>query len=226
MMPVVLVVQNERPTRASLTRCLTDEGIEVRGCADGLEALSVLVSERFELILLDWVLPGLGGIEVLRSLRERGDTTPIIMLTARETLEEGIQALNAGADDYVGKPFQFEEVLARIRAVIRRAYGRTHPVLRCGDLTLDPVTRQVTRAGRHIRLTAREFSLLQLLFEHQGEPLSRLRIVEGVWDHDFETFSNIVEVYIRHLRAKLDEPFGKPLIHTVRGVGYVLKESA
>jgi two-component system copper resistance phosphate regulon response regulator CusR len=222
----LLIVEDERRVRAFLTRGLSEEGFVVRDCADGAEALALLEAERFDLVLLDWMLPGLPGIDVLITLRDRGDPTPIIMLTARDTLDERLRALNAGADDYIGKPFSFEEVLARVRAVIRRASGRPSPTLRCADLTLDPVRRAASRAGVPLHLTAREFSLLQLLLEHQGQALSRTRIVEGVWDHDFETFSNVVEVYIRHLRAKVDEPFSAPLIHTVRGVGYLLEESS
>ena len=220
----LLIVDDERPVRTLLSRGLTEEGFTIAECVDGILALQLMTDERFDLVLLDWMLPGLSGIDVLTSARERGQTTPIIMLTARDALAERLRALNGGADDYIVKPFSFEEVLARIRTVLRRSAGRASPVLRCADLTLDPVTRTVERAGVDIRLTAREFALLQLLLEHCGEPLSRTRIVEGVWEHDFETFSNVVEVYIRHLRTKVDEPFSKPLIHTLRGVGYVLKD--
>ena len=156
-------------------------------------------------------------------MRARQDITPVIMLTARDAVPDRTAALNAGADDYLVKPFAFDELLARIRAVLRRAAGRASGMLKCDDLTLDPVTRRVQRAGRDIRLTAREFSLLQFLLEHAGEVVSRARIVEAVWEHDYETFSNVVEVYIRYLRAKIDEPFPHRLIHTSRGVGYSLR---
>jgi two-component system copper resistance phosphate regulon response regulator CusR len=145
------------------------------------------------------------------------------MLTARDAVADRIAALNAGADDYLVKPFAFEELLARIRAILRRVSNRASPILSLANLTLDPVTRKVERAGVDISLTAREYALLQFLLEHAGEVVSRTRIVQAVWDHDFETFSNVVEVYIRYLRAKVDEPFGVKLIHTVRGVGYVLR---
>ena len=220
----VLIVEDERRVRAFLARGLSEEGFSVAECAEGQLAFQMMAAEHFDLVLLDWMLPGLSGIDLLMQSRARGDTTPIIMLTARDAMDERLRALNGGADDYIVKPFSFEEVLARIRTVLRRSAGRADPVLRCADLTLDPVARMVERAGVEIRLTAREVALLQMLLEHQGEPLSRTRIVAGVWEHDFETFSNVVEVYIRHLRAKIDEPFGKPLIHTLRGVGYVLKE--
>jgi two-component system copper resistance phosphate regulon response regulator CusR len=147
------------------------------------------------------------------------------MLTARDGVPDRTTALNAGADDYVVKPFAFDELLARIRAVLRRASGRASGILAYDDLSLDPVTRKVQRAGRDIRLTVREFALLQYLLEHAGEVVSRARIIEAVWEHDYETFSNVVEVYIRYLRAKLDEPFPRKLIHTVRGVGYSLRSA-
>jgi len=163
---------------------------------------------------------------VLRELRAAGDITPVLMLTARDAVEDRVEALNAGADDYVIKPFSFVELLARVRALLRRVSGRPSSILRCADLVLDPIHRQVKRAGVELHLTIREFALLQFLMKHSGEVLSRARIVEAVWDHDFDTFSNVVEVYIRYLRAKVDEPFGRRLIQTVRGAGYTLRENA
>ena len=170
------------------------------------------------------MLPGVSGLGILQALRGRGDMTPVIMLTARDAVADRSRALNQGADDYLVKPFAFEELLARVRAVLRRSQGRASPVLSCADLQVDPGRHKVTRAGRELRLTAREFALLQFLIEHKGQVVTRSRIVEAVWEHDFETFSNVVEVYIRYLRAKVDEPFGRKLIHTVRGVGYTLRE--
>jgi two-component system copper resistance phosphate regulon response regulator CusR len=157
-------------------------------------------------------------------MRKRGDVTPVVMLTARDAVSDRALALNQGADDYLVKPFAFEELLARVRAVLRRSMGRASPLLTCADLQIDPGQHRVTRAGRELRLTAREFALLQFLVEHKGQVVSRSRIVEAVWEHDYETFSNVVEVYIRYLRAKVDEPFSRRLIHTVRGVGYTLRE--
>lgn len=222
----ILIVEDERRVRAFLTRGLAEEGFQVQECVDGTQARELLLHERFELILLDVMLPGLSGTELLQWLRARQDTTPVIMLTARDAVADRIAALNAGADDYLVKPFSFEELLARIRAILRRVASRARPLLQHADLTLNPVTRKVTRAGVDIPLTAREFALLQFLLEHAGEVVSRTRIVEAVWEHDFETFSNIVEVYIRYLRNKVDAPFDKKLIHTVRGVGYVLRSHA
>jgi two-component system copper resistance phosphate regulon response regulator CusR len=148
------------------------------------------------------------------------------MITARDAVADRTLALNEGADDYIVKPFAFEELLARVRAVLRRSAGRASPKLTCADLELDPARHLVTRGKVELRLTAREFSLLQFLLEHKGQVVSRSRIVEAVWEHDYETFSNVVEVYIRYLRAKVDDPFVGKLIHTIRGVGYVLRESA
>ncbi|MFL5358688.1 response regulator [Archangium sp.] len=219
----ILIVEDELRVRAFLARGLTEEGFRVRESAEGVEAAELLRHERFELVLLDWMLPGMPGLDVLRGMRARRDITPVIMLTARDEVADRIAALNAGADDYLVKPFAFEELLARIRAVLRRVSGRASPLLSHADLTLDPLTRKVVRAGVELSLTAREYALLQFLLEHAGEVVSRTRIVQTVWDHDFETFSNVVEVYIRYLRAKVDEPFGVKLIHTVRGVGYVLR---
>jgi len=220
----VLIVEDERRVRSFLERGLSEEGHGVRSCSAGPAAERALSEGGIDAVLLDWMLPGESGIELLRRWRARGDVTPVIMLTARDAVEDRVAALDAGADDYLVKPFSFEELLARLRAVLRRVSGRASPVLRCGDLALDPATHRVTRAGVEVRLTAREFALLQFLLQHAGEVVSRSRIAAAVWEHDFDTFSNVVEVYVRYLRAKIDEPFGRPLLHTVRGAGYVLRE--
>ncbi len=220
----LVIAEDELRVRAFLVRGLGEEGFAVREAQDGEAALSAMREGGVNLLLLDWMLPKRSGLDVLRELRASGDMTPIVMLTARDAVADRTLALNEGADDYVVKPFAFEELLARVRAVLRRSQGRASPELRCLDLILDPASRRVTRAGRELRLTAREFALLQFLLEHKGQVVSRARIVEAVWEHDFETFSNVVEVYVRYLRAKLDEPFAKKLIHTVRGVGYTLRE--
>jgi DNA-binding response OmpR family regulator len=220
----VLVVEDELRVRSFIERGLSEEGLTVVSAGEAAAAERTLAAGGVDLVLLDWMLPGDSGLELLRRWRGRGDVTPIIMLTARDALEDRVAALDAGADDYVVKPFAFEELLARVRAVLRRAAGRPSPVLACGDLVLDPAAHRVTRRGVPVRLTPREFALLQFLMQHAGETLSRTRIAAAVWEHDFDTFSNVVEVYIRYLRAKIDEPFGVPLIHTVRGVGYMLKD--
>jgi DNA-binding response OmpR family regulator len=222
----LLVVEDEHRVRAFIERGLSEEGFTVSACEDVPGAEHLLEAGGVDLVLLDWMLPGEPGIELLRRRRGLGDTTPVIVLTARDALEDRLAALNGGADDYVVKPFAFDELLARVRAVLRRSSGRASPVLTCGDLVLDPARHAVTRAGVPIRLTAREFALLHFLMQHAGETVSRTRIAAAVWEHDFETFSNVVEVYVRYLRAKVDEPFGAPLIHTVRGAGYVLRSGA
>jgi two-component system copper resistance phosphate regulon response regulator CusR len=219
----ILLAEDELRIRAFITRGLREEGFVVEEAADGPAAERSLSDAKFDLLVLDWMLPALSGLALLSRMRAAGDVTPVIMLTARDAVADRTQALNAGADDYLVKPFAFEELIARIRAVLRRSSGRPSPVLGYQDLSLDPATRRVTRAGKEIRLTAREFALLQFLLEHKGEVVSRTRIVEAVWEHDFETFSNVVEVYVRYLRAKVDEPFGQRLIQTVRGVGYALR---
>jgi DNA-binding response OmpR family regulator len=219
----VLVIEDERRVRSFIERGLSEEGFSVRGCGDAASGERAMASGGVELVLLDWTLPGEPGVDLLRRWRQRGEVTPVIMLTARDTLEDRVAALNSGADDYLVKPFAFEELLARVRAVLRRASGRVSPVLQCGDLVLDPAAHRVTRGGSVIHLTPREFALLHFLLQHAGETVSRTRIAAAVWEHDFETFSNVVEVYVRYLRAKIDEPFATPLIHTVRGVGYVMR---
>jgi two-component system copper resistance phosphate regulon response regulator CusR len=222
---LILVVEDERRVRGFISRGLSEEGFQLREAGDGAEALDRLRDSRVDLVLLDWMLPGKSGLEVLSELRAQGDVTPIIMLTARDTVAERVEALNAGADDYLVKPFSFEELLARVRAVLRRVgMPAADETLRYEDLRLEPRSRRVSRAGRSVQLTTREFTLLQFFLEHPEEVLSRTRIVEAVWEHDFDTFSNVVDVYVRYLRQKVDEPFGKRLIHTVRGVGYRLGE--
>ena len=222
----LLVAEDERRVRAFVCRGLQEEGFQIQEAVDGAAALEVLAAGGVDLVLLDWMLPKVSGLEVLRALRLRGDVTPVLMLTARDAVADRTLALNEGADDYLVKPFAFEELLARVRAVLRRSAGQTPhaPKLSCADLELDPAAHRASRAGRQLRLTAREFALLQFLLEHKGQVVSRARIVEAVWEHDFETFSNVVEVYVRYLRAKMDEPFERRLLHTVRGVGYSLRE--
>jgi two-component system copper resistance phosphate regulon response regulator CusR len=221
----VLIVEDERRVRSFLERGLSEEGHAVRSCSAGPDAERALAEGGVDAVLLDWMLPGESGLALLRRWRARGDVLPVIMLTARDAIEDRVAALDAGADDYLVKPFSFEELLARLRAVLRRVAGRASPVLRCGDLSLDPAAHRVTRGGAEVRLTAREFALLQFLLQHAGEVVSRSRIAAAVWEHDLDTFSNVVEVYVRYLRAKIDEPFERPLLHTVRGAGYVLREA-
>jgi two-component system copper resistance phosphate regulon response regulator CusR len=219
----LLVVEDDLKVRSFLVRGLAEEGFSVKEVGDGTDAENLLRAERFDLALVDWMLPHLSGIDLLRRMRAASDTTPVVLLTAKDAVSDRVEGLNAGADDYLVKPFSFEELIARVKAVLRRSGERPEPKLACADLELDPGTHKVTRAGREIRLTAREFALLHYLLQNAGQVLSRSKIAQAVWDHDFDTASNVVEVYIRYLRAKVDEPFPTRLIHTVRGVGYVIR---
>ena len=219
----ILLVEDEAAVVAFVDRGLSEEGYVVQVARDATEGATALAPGGIEAVLLDWMLPDAPGISLLRSLRDRGDMTPVIMLTARDAVEDRVAALDAGADDFLSKPFAFDELLARLRALLRRSRSRQDVRLTCGDLVLDPVQHKVTRAGQAIKLTTREFALLQFLLEQGGQPVTRNRIVEKVWEHDLDTFSNVVEVYIRYLRRKVDEPFDRPLIQTVRGVGYAIR---
>jgi DNA-binding response OmpR family regulator len=220
----LLIVEDERRVRSILRRGLEEEGYEVDEAADGATALALTLKGGVDLLLLDWMLPGASGLEVLRALRRLQNVTPVVMLTARDEVRDRSLALNEGADDYVLKPFAFEELLARIKAVLRRSGSRPSPSLSCADLLVDPIAHQVSRAGRDVKLTAREFALLSFLLENKGRAVTRDQIVNAVWEHDPEAFSNVVDVYVRYLRNKIDEPFARKLIHTVRGVGYMLGE--
>jgi len=219
----LLIAEDERRVRDFISRGLTEEGFQVHQAPTGEAALALLSGETFDLALLDWMLPGFSGFEVLQAIRARGDSTPVMMLTARDSVADRALALNTGADDYLVKPFAFEELLARVRAILRRSGGRANPLLTYEDLTLDPAMRRVTRSGQEVRLTAKEFALLQFLLENAGRVVSRTRILESVWEQGFESYSNVVEVYVRYLRAKVDAPFPIKLIQTIRGVGYSLR---
>jgi DNA-binding response OmpR family regulator len=221
---MILVTEDERAVRSFIVRGLAHEGYSVREAPDGDTALELLASESFALILLDWVLPRRHGLEVLRDLRGRGDLTPVIMLTARDAVDHRIQALDAGADDYVVKPFSLGELLARVRAVQRRGVARADSVLRCADLELDRRTHRVARSGRDIALTATEFRLLACFLEHHGEVLSRSQLLSSVWGVEGDSMTNVVDVHVHHLRNKLDEGSSTTLLQTIRGVGYVLRE--
>jgi two-component system, OmpR family, response regulator len=196
--------------------------VDVAG--DGREALWLATENPYDAIVLDVMLPDLDGFEVCRKLREAGRWSPVLMLTARDAVHDRVAGLDAGADDYLTKPFSFAEFLARLRALFRRGTPDRPTVLENGDLILDPATRRVARDGQPIDLTAREFALLEYLMRHPGEVLSRTRLIEHVWDFAFEGDSNVVDVYIRYLREKVDRPFGRDSIETVRGAGYRLRE--
>ena len=221
----ILVVDDERAVRESLRRALELEGYEIELADDGAQALERLASgDEPDAMILDVLMPGVDGLEVSRTLRRKGSRLPILMLTARTQVEDRVEGLDAGADDYVTKPFALEELLARVRALLRRTGDGTGEVLRFTDLELDPGTREVWRSGDKIELTRTEFSLLELFLLNPRQVLTRSLIFERVWGYDFGFGSNSLDVYIGYLRRKT-EAGGKPrLIHTVRGVGYALRE--
>ncbi|MDH0682753.1 heavy metal response regulator transcription factor [Achromobacter animicus] len=222
----VLVVENELKLADYLRRALQENGHVVECSHDGINGLHLALEFDFDVILLDWMLPGIDGIELLRCLRQK-KRTPVLILTARADVEDRVVGLHEGADDYLSKPFALSELLARVFALGRRAVG-THsgipqPMnrLEVNDLHLDLLSRKATRSGRRLDLTSKEFSLLALLMRRQGEVISRLTLAEQVWDINFQSNTNVVEVAMRRLRAKVDDPFPEKLLHTVRGMGYV-----
>ena len=224
----ILVVDDDRAVRESLRRSLAFNGYTVVLAQDGLEALEMISRDRPDGLVLDVMMPRLDGLEVCRQLRSSGDDLPILVLTARDSVSERVAGLDAGADDYLPKPFALEELLARMRALLRRRVipaDHDSPALSFSDLTLDPVTREVTRGDRQISLTRTEFSLLEMLIANPRRVLTRGRILEEVWGFDFPTSGNALEVYVGYLRRKTEAEGEQRLIHTVRGVGYVLRET-
>ena len=223
----VFVVDDEPAVRAALERALDAEGYRVRVAADGVEAMELLPEPRPDVIVLDVLMPRMDGLEVCRALRSAGDRTPVLMLTARDAVSDRVTGLDAGADDYLVKPFALAELLARIRALHRRAEpAADEQPLRFADLELDPVTREVRRGHRRIELTRTEHALLELLLRNPRRVLTRDVIFDRVWGYDFGPTSNPLEVYVGYLRRKTENGGAPRLIHTVRGVGYVLKEPA
>ncbi len=220
----ILLIEDEERIARFVELELTHEGYEVEKAYDGRAGLALAESGRHDLVLLDIMLPELNGLEVLRRLR-KGSSVPIIMLTARDAVMDKVSGLDMGADDYITKPFQIEELLARIRAALRkRAADAPSPLLTCGPVALDPARRSVTCQGQSLELTNREFTLLMTLMENKSIVLTRETLLERVWGYEYMGETNVVDVYIRYLRAKLDEASGVKLIHTVRGVGYAIKE--
>ena len=219
----ILVVDDDAGVRQAVGRALAFEGYEVTQAGDGSEALRLVAVERPDAMVLDLVMAEVGGLEVCRELRATGDDLPILVLTARHTVADRVAGLDAGADDYLVKPFALEELLARLRALLRRAEASTDEVLALGDLTLAPGSRRVERAGETLELTRTEFNLLELLLRNAGQVLTRELILERVWGYDFQTTSNSLEVYVGYLRRKTEAGAGERLIHTVRGVGYVAR---
>jgi two-component system copper resistance phosphate regulon response regulator CusR len=219
----ILIVEDEQKTRAYLQKGLAEAGFTVDAVQRGEEALHVLADAHHDLIILDVMLPGLDGWTIVARMRARGDQTPVVMLTARDQVQDRVRGLELGADDYLIKPFAFSELLARVRTVLRRAPTRQPELLMVGDLEINIARMRASRAGRRLDLTPREFALLSLFSQRAGEVLSRTFIAEHVWDMNFDCDSNVVDVHVRRLRAKLDDPFDVKLIRTVRGMGYVLE---
>ncbi len=222
----VLVVEDDRKTAAFISKAIKAEGFAVDVLRSGEEALSAMGTTPFDVVVMDIMLPGRDGLSVLRQLRDRSNRTPVLLLSARGEVNERVEGLNAGADDYLAKPFALEELVARIRALLRRGGESKSPLLRVGDLTLDTTTREARRGERRIELTTREYRLLEYLMRSAGRTCGRMMIIEKVWDYDFDPGSNIVDVYVRKLRAKIDDGFEMKLFHSVRGEGYLVKESA
>jgi two-component system, OmpR family, response regulator MprA len=220
----ILIIEDDEGILRVLRRALTYEGYQVETALDGENGLSQAHDWRPDLIILDLMLPGMDGLEVTQRLRTEGNN-PILMLTAKDTINDRVQGLDAGADDYMTKPFELDELLARVRALLRRTQLERAPVLSFNDLTLDTSTRMATRRARSIALTAKEYDLLELFMRHPRQVLTREMIFDRVWGYDFGGESNVLDVYIRYLRQKLENEGETRLIHTVRGVGYVIREN-
>jgi heavy metal response regulator len=219
----ILVVEDETEVASFLQRGLREEGYTVEVATNGEQALYLANHEEYDLIILDVLLPIVDGVEVCSSLRRRGIKTPILMLTARDAVEDRVRGLDSGADDYLVKPFAFQELVARIRALLRRRSEHKTTYLQVGDLILDTLARKARRGDRVIDLTAREYALLEFLMRHPGQVLSRTQIADHVWGYNFFTTSNVVDVYMGYLRRKVDDGFPKKLIRTVRGMGYKIE---
>jgi len=219
----VLVIEDDRTVGQYVKRGLEEHRIHADLVDDGMEGLRLASGGLYDLLVLDLRLPGMTGLEVLRTLRDRGVTTPVLVLTAQDAVDFKVQALRMGADDYVTKPFAFEELLARVEALNRRPKELKSPVLRVADLELDTATHEVRRSSRPIELTPKEYAVLEYLMRHAGRVLSRTLITEYAWDYHFDPGTNIVDVVINRLRKKVDSGHDQKLLHTVRGVGYVVK---
>ncbi len=219
----LLIVEDEAKTAAYLRKGLQEHGFLPDVVSDGRDALQMAKSGTYDLAILDIMLPGLDGLSVLRDLRSSGSLLPVLLLTALDSIPDRVRGLEMGADDYLVKPFAFSELLARVRTILRRGSSRQPEALSIGDLEMNLIRRKVLRAGQKLDLSPKEFALLSLLMRRSGDVLSRTLIAEHVWDMNFDSDTNVVDVHIRRLRSKVDDPFEQKLIHTVRGAGYVLE---
>lgn len=220
----ILIAEDERSLNEIIVKMLTSDGYSVDACFDGEEAISVLSYTDYDAVILDIMMPKVDGYAVLRSLREAGKTTPVLFLTAKDAVSDRVKGLDSGANDYLVKPFAFEELSARLRAITRVPFGMAENVIAVADLTLDCSRQTVKRAGKDISLSGKEYALLEYLMRNSGLVLSREKIENHIWNFDYEGGTNVVDVYISYLRRKIDDGFDKKLIHTVRGRGYVLAE--
>jgi two-component system, OmpR family, response regulator len=216
----ILVVEDEKQVAGLVRKGLEEQGFQVDLCYNGTEAYTLAMARKYDVIVLDIMLPGRDGLSILRGLRKNRNTVPVILLTARSELEERIEGLDLGADDYLTKPFYVEELVSRIRAIVRRASGDQMTILRAGDLVVNLITREVTRDDQPVRLTTREFGLLEYLMRSPGRVYTRTQIIEHVWGYDFDPNTNLVDVYIKRIRNKICGNANTGLIETVRGVGY------
>ncbi len=222
----ILVVEDEAKVASFIRRALEEESYAVDVCGDGAQSLDLVRGSSYDLVILDLMLPGLPGLEVLKTLRKEKLSVPVLILTARSQVDQKVKGLDAGADDYLTKPFAIEELLARVRVLLRRSGGEATGLLQVDDLVLNPATREVTRGGRRIDLTAKEYALLEYLMRNAGRVLTRPMIAEHVWNLDFDTFTNVIDVYVNYLRNKIDRGRDRKLLQTIRGSGYTLKVEA
>ena len=220
----VLVAEDEQDLNNIVSAKLAESGHSVDSCLDGKEAMLYLSAAEYDVVILDIMMPGADGFKVLEKIRKEGRKTPVLFLTARDSIQDRVRGLDAGANDYLVKPFSLDELMARVRVLTRSSHGSAHNVLSAGDLTLDIGTREVMRGGRRIELSAKEFQLLEYLLHNKGIVLSREKIENHIWNFDYEGGTNVVDVYISYLRKKIDVPGVQKLIRTVRGVGYVIRD--
>jgi two-component system, OmpR family, copper resistance phosphate regulon response regulator CusR len=219
----VLVVEDETKVGSFIKRALEEESYAVDLCEDGAQGLDLALSGSYDIIVIDLMLPNLPGLEILRRIRKEKIHTPVLILTAQSKVDQKVKGLDAGADDYLTKPFAIDELLARVRVLLRRGTAEAPGILQVDDLILNPATREVTRDGQRIDLTVKEYALLEYFMRHAGRVLTRPMISEHVWDQDFDTFTNVIDVYVNYLRNKIDRGRSRKLIHTIRGSGYMLK---